>query len=449
MSTPEIGRPGGGWWPWLLVALLGSLAVWYVLDFEDDVDVEYPTVARPTFSRRPAPAYRLAEPGDTLDRVGIYLSSGAIVVALFAGIAALRGGRDGRPWIGALAVSLAAFWYSSNPGPAFDDWHGWGWRALFDASAPRALRASLAGAGLAVAGALFWSCRGGAFWQRLGARRVRGLLAGCLVLAALSQVDLPGVEPAGFWPRWAWLGALSLWDVALCRAARAHARWRWLLALVPLGAAGWLLLVLGGIELTWYHRPLARLKTVVPGRIYASAMPTYRGLALAQGRHHFKTIINLYPEGKLDRHAGLADELRFARTQGIRYVESPGGEDAVADAFLDETLRLAQDPSAWPILVHCHACMDRTPAWIGIYRFVVQGRPLVAVMQEIERHRGYRPKASVVLLYNHVLPPRAPERYAADPTAARLRACAGPVRGPYKDQRLSEGSKAAEPKAKF
>ncbi len=53
-----------------------------------------------------------------------------------------------------------------------------------------------------------------------------------------------------------------------------------------------------------------------------------------------------------------------------------------------QTLALAQDPSAWPILVHCHGCMDRSPAWMGIYRFVVQGRPLLEVMQEIERHRG-------------------------------------------------------------
>jgi len=65
--------------------------------------------------------------------------------------------------------------------------------------------------------------------------------------------------------------------------------------------------------------------------------------------------------------------------------------------------------------------MDRTPAWMGIYRFVVQGKPLDEILTEIEQHRGYRPKASVTLLYNRVLAPRAPERYATDPTAKRLR----------------------------
>ena len=42
---------------------------------------------------------------------------------------------------------------------------------------------------------------------------------------------------------------------------------------------------------------------------------------------------------------------------------------------------------------------------MGIYRFVVKERPLLEVMQEIERHRGYRPKASVILLYNRVFLP--------------------------------------------
>jgi hypothetical protein len=61
---------------------------------------------------------------------------------------------------------------------------------------------------------------------------------------------------------------------------------------------------------------------------------------------------------------------------------------------------------------------------MGIYKFVVKHRPLLEVMQEIERHRGYRPKASVILLYNRVLPVRAGKRYWSDPTAARLRRCA-------------------------
>jgi predicted protein tyrosine phosphatase len=184
-------------------------------------------------------------------------------------------------------------------------------------------------------------------------------------------------------------------------------------------------LVVAGIAVTWYHRPLARLKVVEPDRIYISAMPTFRGLEVAHARHGFRTIINLFPEDTPLRSPLLPDELRFARERGIHYIGSPSDpSEAASTAFLDQTLALAQDPSAWPILVHCHGCMDRSPAWMGIYDFVVKQQPLLTVMQKIERHRGYRPKASVILLYNRVLPPRAGGRYWKDPTATRLRECA-------------------------
>jgi hypothetical protein len=143
--------------------------------------------------------------------------------------------------------------------------------------------------------------------------------------------------------------------------------------------------------------------------------------------------VNVFPEDTVQRSPRLPDELAFARAHGIRYLGNPSDVDE-SDAFLDETLRLARDPSAWPILVHCHGCMDRSPAWMGIYRFVVQGRPLDEILREIERHRGYRPKASVILLYNRVLEPRAPAHYAGDPTAALLRRCAAGTRDPYEEE---------------
>src|SRR6266550_2706582 len=55
-------------WAWLVLALTAIPAVWHVVDFEEDLDPEFPKVVRPTFSVVPPSAYRLAEPGDTLDR---------------------------------------------------------------------------------------------------------------------------------------------------------------------------------------------------------------------------------------------------------------------------------------------------------------------------------------------------------------------------------------------
>src|SRR3954447_22516068 len=90
MSEPV---PCSSWsrlWPWLVLLLAAVPAVWHVVDFPDDVDGEFPRVVRPTFSRRPPPAYRLAEPGDTIDRVAIYVSAAAIVVSLAGWLGARR-----------------------------------------------------------------------------------------------------------------------------------------------------------------------------------------------------------------------------------------------------------------------------------------------------------------------------------------------------------------------
>src|SRR4051812_8019813 len=104
-------------WPWLVLIMAAIPAVWHAVDFPDDRDPEFPSVVRPTFSRRPPPAYRLAEPGDTIDRVAVYAAAAAIVLSL-AGCWLLRG----KPgcWPQALALSLAAFWHAATPGPTFD-----------------------------------------------------------------------------------------------------------------------------------------------------------------------------------------------------------------------------------------------------------------------------------------------------------------------------------------
>jgi hypothetical protein len=438
MAGSTFGRSLARLWPWLILAMAVWPAVWHAIDFPDDRDPEFPRVERPTFSRRPPPAYRLAEPGDTIDRIAIYTSAGALVLAL-AGLRLNRRRAEFDLWPAALGLALAAFWSAANPGPTFDGWHGLGWRAIAEPGSPLGLRLALIGAALGLAGLVVRNLlrereRWGELWQTAGERGLRGLLSAALVLAPLRQVEIPGVEPVGYWPRWAFVWGLIAFDLAMVRALPSLGRWlhwrRW--ALTFGGGAAWFGLVVGGIWLTWYHRPLSRLHTVEPGTIYISAMPTARGLAIAQGRHHFKTIINLFPEDTPERSARLPEELKFAREHGIRYLGN-ASDVAESDAFLDQTLAVAQDSDAWPILVHCHACQDRSPAWMGIYRFVVQGRPLNEILQEIERHRGYRPKASVTLLYNRVLAPRAPGRYASDPTAALLKRCAHGTRDPYED----------------
>lgn len=419
-------------WPWVVLALMATPAVWHFVDFPDDVDREYPNVLRPTFSARPPSAYRLAEPGDTIDRVALYASSVVVAMAAAGWIATRRA----KLWPAAMAVGLAAVWFASTPGPCYDGWHGLGWQAIGDAAAPAPLRIGLAMAAAVLVAVVVVSIHGAGLvdsWREARRRGVAGLLVTAAVLMSLRAVDIPGAEIPGYWPRWSFSLGLVTLGLAVFRAfPRLTTGRRIGIGLGTLAAS--LAIIAVGLKVTWLHRPLERLHAVVPGKIYISAMPTYRGLEVEYARLPFKTIVNLFPEESLkDKFSTrLPDELRFAREHGIRYLGSPGTA-IESDTFLDETLALAQDPSAWPILVHCHGCMDRSPAWMGIYRFVVQDRPLAEVMREIEAHRGWRPKASVTLLYNRVLPIRAPDHDAADPTARILKDAARGTVDPYQE----------------
>jgi hypothetical protein len=419
----------------LLAAIAPSF--WYILDFESDPDGEYPAVVRPTFSPFPPASYRIAEPGDTLDRLAIYAASATVLLSL---IGWTRRGSRASLWPAALGVSLAAFWHAMTPGPCPDGWHGIGWRTILDGSAPRTLRLVLGLAALALGGlvaANVWWNR--SRWRDLGrigrTRGVNGLLLIAPLLVIARQGEIAGVGPAGYWPRWAFFWGLLAFDMALLRSlptrepgSKSYLSRRFAL---PALLGCWVALIITGRGLLWFQRPIDRLRTVVPGRIYISGMPDPTGLRLAQERHGFRTIINLFPEDTPLRSPLLEAEERFARDHRMTYFRNSTFETD-PDTFLDATLALARDPKNWPILVHCHACMDRTPAWMGIYRFVEQGRPLDEVLREIEQHRGLRPKASVSLMYASQLPRLAPERFASDPTGRLLQQCAAPAIATYR-----------------
>ena len=426
MTPPTVPSRRVRIFPWLVLLLPLLPAVWYVVDFEDDVDPEYPTVSRPTYSTYPPAAYRVAEPGDTLDRIAMYTSAAALVLTGWGWLKARAAG-DSRLWPAAAAMAALAYWHSVAPGRGPSGWHGVGLPVALDPSAPFGLRITAGLVGIGLAAVVVGS------FIRFGPRqaltlavekRVLGLLIFAACACLMRQLLPSSLEPAGFWQRWAsiWADlAFALAMVALVPSTNKGRVWLVRTAAVAL----WVGLFFLGRGVIVYQRPIPRLKEAVPGRIYMSAMPSPEGLRLAHERHHFRTIINLFPEHALTPSPHYAAERDFARANGIRYLVNPAVDlDDEADEFLDETLRIAQDPSAWPILVHCHACMDRTPAWVGIYRFEVENRPLDAILREIEIHRGLRPKGGVTVLFDRVLSRRDPRRYAADPLGPKLHSTA-------------------------
>ncbi|AMV39660.1 hypothetical protein [Planctomyces sp. SH-PL62] len=406
-------------WPWIALALAVTPAIWLILAYEKALDPEFPRVVRQTYSAYPPAAYRFAEAGDTIDCVAVYVSSAALVLAAWG---CLRDPR-GRLRYAALALSLAAFWHAATPGPLLNGWHGLGWRTMFDPSVSQPQRLTLAVCALTLAAVVLVAGRPwrlGSLTSEAKRRGVLGLLAVSLVLMVVRQLPWIDREPFGFWPRWVYVWGLLAWAFAMLRLApRAQPGRRGMWVAVALIAVS-IGLDFVGRGIFWYQRPIARLREIIPGRLYLSAMPTYRGLKIAQERHHFKTIINLFPEFTPEGSPHWPDEQRFSREHGITLYNQPP-EDPTGVRCVPETLEFANQPENWPVLVHCHASMDRSPAWVGMYRFANQGWPLADAIREIEQHRGSRPKSSVTLLYNRMLPRLAPERAAEDPTALLLR----------------------------
>ena len=133
-------------------------------------------------------------------------------------------------WPAGLAIALAALWYSATPGPTVDGWYGLGWRTI--ARCP-----------CAVAGCARSCSRPRSRWPRSSAAcglrageiasgmpgpplsdaRSGGLWIAALVLAVARQFDIPGVEPAGYWPRWAMIWSLLAFDLGLLIEAGAAA----------------------------------------------------------------------------------------------------------------------------------------------------------------------------------------------------------------------------------
>lgn len=440
----EPERPPRRWsaaaWPWLSLFVGAAVATMLALTRPTTRDGDFPTIDRPTFSTFSPSAYRLAEPGDTLDRVALYLASIGVVLSATGWCRTHRLVERGASglWGAACCLALWLAWDAATPWPTLDGWYGLGWESLLDARTPIAVRALIGLAGVALGLGVvvgLWNGRSSAIRHRRARTGWRALAITGLVLFVASRVGLPRLEPAGYWSRWANVGAEISWLAAILRALpRASEPGHMRLGGWLMRATAAVALVAAGLGSIWLHRPIDRLREIVPGRIYISGMPRPDGLAVAHRRHGFKTIINLFQEdlpGLKSPH--VEAERAFASAHGINYVGSPLGAEH-ADAFLDETLRLAQDPAAAPILLHCHACMDRTPAWWGIYAFLIEKKPLGDVIRSIEHHRGSRPKASVTLLYNRVLAERDPARYAADPAAAALRASAEGVRDPFRDE---------------
>jgi protein tyrosine/serine phosphatase len=116
------------------------------------------------------------------------------------------------------------------------------------------------------------------------------------------------------------------------------------------------------------------IRVVRHGVLYRSGQLSRTGLKMVLKDFQVRTVVSLRYADSPDGLPPDADEEKYCRERGIRYVRirprvyhSVSGPPP-ADQSVDEFLKVVDDPSNYPILIHCFAGMHRTGAYCAIYR---------------------------------------------------------------------------------
>lgn len=171
---------------------------------------------------------------------------------------------------------------------------------------------------------------------------------------------------------------------------------RWLLA-------GIVLALVVGPPLALYrfeYIQSKRFREVTPGRFYRSGQMTVTGLRDVIERFHIKTVINLQHEEQdpfLVEHwlgRDTIKESELCQQLGVRYVLltpdllPPDNRLDQQPPAVAEFLRILDDESNYPILLHCKAGLHRTGRLTAIYRMEYQGWTAGEALREL-RANGY------------------------------------------------------------
>jgi tyrosine-protein phosphatase SIW14 len=167
--------------------------------------------------------------------------------------------------------------------------------------------------------------------------------------------------------------------------------------------SGW---VLGGLVaalLVW--GPLAysshwmaqyrNFRVVEPDRLYRSGQMSLEAFAATLKEYQIKTVISLrYPADGADRPPDWVEQ-DYCEKNGIRYVRirprvwHENDEGVIpADEPVRQFVEVMDDPSIYPVLIHCFAGKHRTGAFCSIYRMEYQHWSNEEAIQEL-RSLGY------------------------------------------------------------
>lgn len=142
-----------------------------------------------------------------------------------------------------------------------------------------------------------------------------------------------------------------------------------------------------------------RLREVTAGRLYRSGQMTAAGFRVAIREHGIKCIVNLQNEDEEGRDLVQSwtdpthlSEAQLCQEMGVKYIQlapdlvprsvPPGTRPAV----IEEMLKAYDDPSHFPMLIHCKAGLHRTGILAAIYRMEYEGWSPDQAFRELALH---------------------------------------------------------------
>lgn len=207
----------------------------------------------------------------------------------------------------------------------------------------------------------------------------------------------------------------------------------------------WLRWVLGlsifalvaGVPLAYFRAEYAyakRLREVTAGKFYRCGQLNADGLLEAIRLKGIRTVVNLQhenPDPMLDatlfRKGHRKLESQICEEEGVKYLlitfdpfprePAPGWRPPVIDKFL----AIMDDPSNYPVLIHCKAGLHRTGELTAIYRMEYEGWSKAAATRELKAN-GFGDYACTTaddMVYNLVAKYKTGERRPTTAAADR------------------------------
>lgn len=114
-----------------------------------------------------------------------------------------------------------------------------------------------------------------------------------------------------------------------------------------------------------------------------SPQPDDEDLEELHEQHGVQTVVNL--RGEHPGEGWYEEERRGVEAIGARWVHlKPSGKSAPDPATVDAFLRIVEDPSNWPVLIHCQGGVHRTGLLSALYRIQYQGWSPERAIAEME-----------------------------------------------------------------